>query len=166
MDYIITAKHYGGGSATGYIELQRMKIQKTRNLVIPIEYKPSKHAVQARIWQGQWIADCECGGCSFVDPEEPIFFCFGCANRADNHKVREVIFPEDYKTIEALLLERPVNDMMGLDDKERAGLAKALIMVEGKGGLSRNWNPGETIEELQEQNKPIEAFMKEIKRVK
>lgn len=166
VDYIITAKHYGGGNATGYIELQRMKIQKSRGIIIPIEYKPSKHAVQARIWQGQWVADCECGGCSFVDPDEPIFFCFGCGNRADNNRVREVVFPKDYKTIESLLLDRPVDDAMGLDDKERAGMAKPLIFVEGKGGLSRNWNPGETIDDIKKQNAPIESWRKEIARVK
>lgn len=164
VNYIITAKHYGG-SAAGYIQKQAESIRKHKNIVLDIDMnKMSKHAVIARIEQGQWIADCECSGASFVDPDEPIFFCFSCGNRADNGVLREVIFPPflERLEIERLLLERPVDDRAGLDDKERAGLARPLVWHAEKGGLSRNWNPSETIGDLQEQNKLIEIWKKEI----
>lgn len=133
VDYIITAKHYGG-SAREYIRKMQRAIHRrgvpvnVRNL----EAEPTGIPVLARIWQGQWIADCECNGACFVDPEEPVFFCFTCGNRANDQQPRPVIFPpeEERKEIERLLLERPVNDLGGLTDLERAGLAKPVLFVE------------------------------------
>lgn len=161
VDRIISAKDYGG--ANNYINNTRAQIQKARGIIVPVDEKVSKHSVNARIWQGQWIADCECGGSSFVDYDEPVFFCFGCGNRADNAQLREVVFPKDREQIEALILARPVDDLAGLDDKERAGLARPLIHVEGKGGLARNWTPDETAEDLLSQNSVIEVWHKNMK---
>lgn len=156
VDYIITAQHYGGAKA--YIEKGINDIRRGRGIVINVNWEPIEHSVDARIWQGQWIADCECGGASFVDPNEPIFFCLSCANRADNGRVRKVNFPIDREVIEGLILERPVDDLAGLNDKERAGLAKPLVVHEELGGLSRNWNPNETIGDLRKQNEAIEKW--------
>ena len=50
-------------------------------------------AVDARVDHNRWIADCECGGAEYVDPDEPIFFCFSCNNLAFNGKLRPVVFP-------------------------------------------------------------------------
>lgn len=161
VDRIISAKDYGG--ALSYIKKHHAQIQMTRGISVPIDERVSKHSVNARIWQGQWIADCECGGASFVDYDEPVFFCFGCGNRADGGRFREVIFPENREQIEALILARPVDDLAGLDDKDRAGLAKPVIYVEGKGGLARNWNPDETVEDLESQNSVIELWHKKMK---
>lgn len=49
--------------------------------------------VTARIDHGRWIADCECNGAEYVDPEEPIFFCLSCLNREHGGKLRPVKFP-------------------------------------------------------------------------
>lgn len=160
VEYIISARHYGG--AKEYILRTVSGIAKARNIVLPVVFDPSSDAVFARIWQGQWIADCECGGASFVEADEPIFFCFSCGNRRHGGRVRRVAFPENLEIIEALMLQRPVDDMAGLDDKERAGLAKPLILVEGKGGLSRNWNTGQSIDEIKQENTPIEKWHKEL----
>lgn len=168
VNYIITAKHYGDGSLEGYLKKQQDNISRSKGIIIKIEFnKVSKHSVKARIWQGSWIADCECGSASFVDPDNPKFFCFGCGNRSDNGWLREVEFPNllERLEIERLLLERPVDDLAGLDDKERAGLARPVIFLEGKGGLSRNWDPSETVNDLREQNQIIEVWKKEIRKV-
>jgi hypothetical protein len=50
--------------------------------------------------------------------------------------------------IEAAVLERPVNDLCGANDPERAKAAKSVYP-----GLSRSWKPGETIETLREQHR-------------
>lgn len=167
LNYIITAKNYGG-SVCEYLKRQAAGILKSRGITVKMDMdaEPVAHSVQARIWQGQWIADCECGGASFVDPAEPIFFCFGCGNRADDGRLRQVIFPENIQQIETLVLERPVDDLAGLTDNERAGLARPLIVHEERGGLARNWTPDETIDDLIEQNKLIDAWNKDTLRVK
>ena len=50
-------------------------------------------AVVARIDHGRWIADCECNGAEYVDPGEPIYYCFSCKNAAHGGKLRPVKFP-------------------------------------------------------------------------
>lgn len=182
VNRIITAKDYGG-SARAYIRKQQQAFHRGRGISLMIkdlESEPTGIPVYARVWQGQWIADCECNGACFVDPDEPVFFCFGCGNRSNDHKPRPVIFPPTMERleIERLLLERPVDDMAGLTDMERAGMAKPLLYVEmeiqdapaepgidillGAGAgdmipaarrtitvpLTRSWDPRQTIEDL------------------
>lgn len=196
LDYIITAKHYGG-SASGYIRKMQRDIHVQRGIAVTIkglDAKPIGAPVIARIWQGQWIADCECNGACFVDPDEPIFFCFSCGNRANGQKPRPVIFPPEAerKEIERLLLERPVDDMAGLTDNERAGLAKPLLFVEVEEAvpavkanaatllvregkpipmrkknltlpLTRSWEPGQTVADLKaEQEEPIRKWKESL----
>lgn len=199
LDYIVTARHYGG-SARGYIRKMQRDIHTGRGIAVPIrdlDGPPSGSPVVARIWQGQWIADCECRGACFVDPDEPIFFCFSCGNRANGQKPRPVIFPPEMerKEIERLLLERPVDDLAGLTDNERAGLAKPLLfkqvehsepsvdhasalLMTAKGmavpqkklhqtlPLTRSWEPGQTIADLKaEQEEPIRKWKESLKHV-
>ncbi len=177
IDYIITARHYGG-SAKEYIRQQQTKIHRERGIAIPIkdlDLEPTGAPVNARIWQGQWIADCECRSASFVDPEEPIFFCFGCGNRSNGQKPRPVIFPpeEERKEIERLILERPVDDVAGLTDLERAGMARPILFkqMETPEGdiiqtlpLTRSWDPTETADDLRaQQDVPLRAWRDSLK---
>lgn len=135
VDRIISAKDYGG-SATAYIRnWQREKHRQ--GIAVPLKDLDKRPAtgtpLQAIIWQGQWIVrtDC-CNSASFVDPDDPIVFCFTCANRSNGFAPRPVIFPPTLERmeIERLLLERPVDDVAGLTDMERAGLARPLLYVE------------------------------------
>lgn len=173
VDYLITAKHYSpDGSARGYIKAQQIKIHRDRGVAITIrdlDKEPQGVPVYARIWNGQWIADCECRGASFVDPNEPVFFCFGCGNRANDNQPRPVIFPsaEERQEIERLILLRPVNDMAGLTDMERAGLAvplltKRITLPDGTQAelpLVRSWEHGQTVDDLHaEQDESIQAW--------
>jgi len=96
IDYIVNAKHYaereGAQSVRARILKMREKKHKQHGVVMQVNGidAPSGTAVKARIWQGQWIADCECGGAEFVFVDEPIFYCFGCGNRANANGVRPV----------------------------------------------------------------------------
>jgi len=156
VDRIITAADYGG-SAREYILKHRQNIFVKRGVSITIrdlDKEPIGISVNARIWQGQWIADCECNGASFVDPAEPIFFCFSCLNRQNDMKPRPVNFPVNYKEIEHVLLLRPVDDRVGLTDLERVGMAKPLTYVQKDGmllPLPRSWEVGETVQDLLDQ---------------
>lgn len=159
VNYIISAKHYGG-SAREYIRKMQQNIHRTRGVAVTIkalDAEPTGTPVYARIWQGQWIADCECNGACFVDPDEPIFFCFTCGNRANGQQPRPVIFPpeDERKEIERLLLERPVDDLAGLTDNERAGMARPVLYLEDETGsakpLVRAWEPGESVADLHSQ---------------
>lgn len=166
VDYIVSAKDYDkskGGSGSGKAWLLRCvaDVRKARGIKLEVKAldAPSGKPVVARIEQGAWLADCECGGAMFIDPDEPVFFCCNCGNRANAGKARPVTVPdaETRAEIERLLLERPVNDMAGLNDLERAGLARPLIVTE-RGGLARNWTPDETLDELRRQNEPVEIW--------
>jgi len=195
VDRIITAKDYGG-SARAYIRKQQQNVQR-RGVAVTIkdlDKEPVGAPVTARIWQGQWIADCECNGASFVDPDEPVFFCFSCGNRAHGQKPRPVIFPPmiERLEIERLLLERPVDDLAGLTDMERAGMAKPLLYAEidvddgpdvesamramASGQeikprtrkmtvpLTRSWEPTQSIADLhREQDAAIAKWKKDLK---
>ena len=173
-DHIITAKDYCRRDGVDGVRERILKIRNDkmmkRRVPIAIQIdKTSTRPVHARIELGQWIADCECGGCEFVDADEPIFFCFGCANSEDANRLRNVIFPpaDMRMEIERLLLERPVNNARGLDDMERAGMAKALIFIKLDGvpspmPLTRSWNPDETLDDLHaQQDDAIEAWHKD-----
>lgn len=168
VNEIITARHYSqregaGGSVKARILKMREKYHKTRNIALQVNGidAPRGDAVLARVWQGQWIADCECGGAEFVEPTEPLFYCFSCANRSNGYFVRPVQFPENYAEIEQVILARPVNDDRGLTMLERAGLSKPSVVVEADGAqfpLTRSWQPDETMEELLEQNKVLDGL--------
>jgi hypothetical protein len=195
VDHIITAKHYGG-SAREYIRKTQRKIHMERGIAVTIkdlDKEPIGVPVYGYIRRGQWLADCECNSTSFVDPDEPIFFCFGCGNRSNGQKPRPVIFPPDdeRKEIERLLLLRPVDDLRGLTDNERAGMAEPVLYVEieeeefqtptlddmmvmaqtGKLPprartvktlpLPRSWDVGETIDDLHDQQDRVIKLWKQ-----
>lgn len=175
INYIITASHYSeaegaGGTVRGRILKRAQELAQQNRIkgrIVDIDGVGGE-PVTARIWQGAWIADCpDCKGAEFVSHDEPIFWCCGCANRRNDHKLRRVIFPEPEirLQIEQLILSRPVDDVAGIRDVDRACGAQPLILVEigAKGResllpLRRDWEPHETIEDLQKQNEPIEKW--------
>lgn len=200
LDYIITAKHVasleGAPDVKGRILKYRERLFKRKNIAVQIKDidRPRGAPVLARIELGQWIADCECGGAEFVDPDEPIFFCFSCGNRANDNVPRPVTFPPpaERQIIERLVLERPVDDLRGLNDAERAAGAKALIYAEVPVAdtshvtsisrhvgdeavenvpvkllpLTRSWNPDESIEDLVLQNEAVRKWHEELRKGK
>lgn len=93
----------------------------------PARPAPADRDVYARVEQGRWLADCECGGAEYVDLELPLFMCCNDWNRADEHKWRRVVLPADRERIEQLLLARPNIE-------------------------NRNWRPRESVEDLEAEN--------------
>lgn len=166
---LITAKDYCAREGAKSIKDRIMKLharrQKKSKIPLPIKIDDlSQRTVKARIELGQVIADCECGGAEFVDRDEPIFYCFQCFNRKDGGALRPVIFPSDsdWAEISRLVLMRPVDDIRGLDDADRAANAKAIIYIESADGrhlpLTRTWMPGETIDNLRAENLAVEKW--------
>jgi hypothetical protein len=87
-------------------------------------------AVQARVNHGRWLADCptpHCRNACYVDPADPRFLCVECVNPLAEGRWLPVEFPDDRDEIEAALLARPVP-------------------------ATRNWTPGETVEQLRAEN--------------
>lgn len=81
-------------------------------------------------WQGRWIVRCpanECFGAEYVDPDTERFFCLSCYNHQWGGQWLKVAFPPNRKVIETILLLRP--------------------------GRNRFWLPGETVGDLQKENK-------------
>lgn len=171
LQRIITAKDYSADErADGSVLGRIRKIQESwrrKNKMVQVNFPAQGSAVEAQINQGAWIGVCECGGAEFVAPEEPVFFCWGCVNRMNNGYVRPVTFPEDMAEIEAELIKRPVNDVRGVTDKDRAYLATPLVMIVDEEGkqypATRSWVPGETVEDLQRQNTLIEEIINQEK---
>jgi hypothetical protein len=173
LDKIISAKDYGG-SGQKYLRKQQEEIRRRLGIAVKLHGidAPSGVPVFAEVWQGQWIARCgDCNGASFIDPDEPVFFCFGCGNRSNGGFCRPVIIPRNWKEIELVLLERPVDDVAGLTDLERAGMARPVLhierdVVDEKGHVTtallplvRSWKHGETLEDLHaQQDEPLRRW--------
>lgn len=85
--------------------------------------------VAARINAGRWIADCPLPGCNeAVHTAVGLpFFCPNCLNAANGYHAYQVRFPDETSLIEHILSERPLP-------------------------TTRNWQPGETIEQLINEN--------------
>lgn len=152
------------GTARGFIRKWQENMHKRQGVSVTVNGlngKPRGNAVLAYIHQGQWIADCECGGHEFVDPSDPVFFCWGCVNRENGSYIRPVQFPERVDEIEAAILARPVNDLRGASDLERAGLAQPAVVVRTSAGdlpLVRSWKHDESLDELLLQNRVLEGL--------
>lgn len=151
---MITAKQVAlrenQNSTRARIENHRMKFTRAHPGVFLAKGKTIPRSVSARIDFGRWLADCECGGAEYVDPDEPSFFCNSCGNAEFNGELRSVIFPDEatMAAIEKALLARPVEDSRGLDAVEKAMLARPMIR-----GLSRCWDPWESVDDLKDQNR-------------
>lgn len=139
------AKEFGIGTYRDFA----IELAKNANKPWNGEWSGSK--VYARVDFGRWIADCECGGASYVDPDDDFFYCATCGNAAHNGKARHVIFPDvdERQAIEEELLKRDVKTRLGLTGTDAA--------LNATGFLSRSWKPGESVETLKEQRERMDA---------
>lgn len=82
----------------------------------------------AYVNHGRWVADCPsgCGGAMLLDPEIP-FMCGECFNVELDGRWRQIEWPKERAAIEAVLERRRL-------------------------GINRNWNPGESVADLQAEN--------------
>lgn len=108
--------------------------------------KTSDVLIHARVDFGRWVADCPCGACAYVEPSEPVYFCWGCQNVDVNGDYKTVIFPDNRAEIENELLLREVIENPKLLPSQAALNARPKVA-----GLVRSWNPDETVDKLQKQ---------------
>ena len=92
--------------------------------------------LQAYVNHGRWAVKCECGGAEKAW-EEGWFMCQSCFNAGHKHQYRRSIFPKERLKIENLLEVRPLPN--------------------------RNWYPGETLFQLQAENKEHKAELLEVR---
>ena len=160
MDQIVNGKHVAlahkeKSFRDWVLHISAEKYQ--RNIIkYPFTGKVAERkTVNARVDFGRWMADCpDCNGCEYVDPDDPFFFCLSCGNVMLEGYARRVVFPKNMAEIEKELVRRPVNDLIGSNDVDRAMKARPIYP-----GLSRSWNPHETVTDLKNQLK----FSKEAK---
>ena len=87
----------------------------------------------AYVNHGRWVADCPspaCTGAELVDPQDPRFYCLSCYNAAFGGKWLRVRFPPE---------------------RERQAIERALLARARE--RNRNWYPGETVEQLEEEHR-------------
>jgi ribosomal protein S27AE len=101
--------------------------QREGRALPPRDFRP-RGAVCAEVNRGRWIARCPlCGpGAMLVSRADPRFWCVTCGMAANGGQPMQVLFPAEQRTIETILLMRPVEN--------------------------RNWQPGEGVAALAREN--------------
>jgi hypothetical protein len=124
-------------------------LNRQGSLVIDfVEEIDTGNFVQARVDHGRWGANCECGGAEYVDPDDPVFYCFSCGNASANGKLRPVQFPSNKEDIELILLERPMS--------VHKGITKSSINLNSRPlkNVARNWDPEDSdLSKIKQENK-------------
>lgn len=119
----------------------------------------SDSAVYARVDFGRWIADCEMGHASYVDPNDDLFYCYMCGNEPTHGAARHVIFPENRGEIEQELCRREVK--LGIGLPKNLLVQPTQVAMNSRGVihpmLNRSWVPGETVEMLAIQRMQMEG---------
>ena len=92
---------------------------------------PGEPELRAYVNHGRWVVDCPfCGSAQLASESDRRFFCAGsdgCANHQAGHRFLPVRWPDQAAEIEEILLERPQ-------------------------AVNQNWQPGETLTRLLEEN--------------
>lgn len=97
-------------------------------LALPGLDELAPEAMPARVNHNRIIVDCpDCRGAEFVWTDRPILMCSNCFNAAAGNRWRPVLFVEDWAEIVSILSRRPMP-------------------------ASRNWSPGETLDDLRAEN--------------
>ena len=138
---MITANQFFKGSFETYrtlVLLPGMSMRLVnRNLPSPLKENIDSDSppLEAYVNHGRWVVKCECGGAEKAW-EEGWFMCQSCFNAGHKHQYRRSIFPKERLKIENLLEVRPLPN--------------------------RNWYPGETLSQLQAENKEHKAELLEV----
>lgn len=152
MDKIFTANDKA--KEKGYPSWRELLFSFAKEKKWNMTGKTGDQSVTARIDFGRWLADCPiCNSAVYVEPADPIFYCFTCKNGDIGGDFISVTFPKNRAGIEAEILLREVVLQKGLPPTDAA--AQALPKV---AGLVRSWNPDESIERLQKQREIASAL--------
>ncbi len=125
MNGLITANTW---FETTFDQFRRVRLEKLRRRfrIKDAGFDDLSFPVKAFVNHGAWLVLCpKCGGAEYAW-EEGWFFCCSCKNSYMGHKYRPLVFPADRARIEELLVLRPLDN--------------------------RNWNPKETVEDLDREN--------------
>jgi hypothetical protein len=113
------------------------------------------HGLTAHIDAGRWAAECECGQGAYADPDYPVAFCAVCGNFAVGGLGRVIIFPSlpDRAEIESVLLEREISAPFDF------GTQSILLPISHPKieKLHRAWLPGQSVDDLRNENKHARA---------
>lgn len=122
----VIKEQFGRGLAAGMAWLARGGISSLPKFP---QGQSLERTVVAYVNHGRWLWDCgQCGAAQACTPNDPRAFCVGCFNGGDGWWPVE--FPAEMRTIETLLERRPRD-------------------------AQRNWQPPETIDQLQLENLSI-----------
>lgn len=155
MSKLITARDIaerdGAASVAEWVRLESIKAVQRKQIGRPWDGRTiSGMPVMAYVDFGRWAGRCDCGGGTYVDPNDPVFFCMRCGN-ANSGMARPVIFPVDLDAIEDALLARPVTGSeRAVNRIEAARLGRPAI-----DGLARNWYPNQTLSMLLGENERL-----------
>ncbi len=110
-------------------EVKHIQRLQERFKIKPAGIDTEAPPVTAFVNHGAWLIKCpnpDCKGAEYAW-EEGFFYCFSCHNGYMGHKIRRSVFPPERRAIEKALERRPL--------------------------LNRNWLQGETVGDLQAENK-------------
>ena len=92
-----------------------------------------KGELTAQVNHGRWLVQCPiCPSAAYAPREVPLFYCVECGSKENAGYWYRVIYPDQKRRIEALLLKRPA--------------------VLPRSAANRNWTPGETIADVERDN--------------
>ena len=136
QERILQRRDLTAAGQDGSVEAVARRHARSAWRIRELAWTPAGDPVLAIVNAGRWQGLCpDCGGGEYLNVDEPVFWCCSCANVANGHHPRAVVFPaeEERADIEAVLLER-----------------KAPVLP---GGASpRNWEPGATVDRLVAEN--------------
>lgn len=121
--------------------------------------------LKAFVSAGRWLATCECGASYYVEPSDPIGYCYGsCGNAILGGSAREIIFPANREEIEAVLMEREIDGAKTIIEKFGTQAALMTNLIKPK-DAPRDWS-GETVVEMRKEHKKIKENVEEMKKQK
>lgn len=124
-------EHHGVRSVEEYLQKHAQFMKRQQRMGARYQVHESPGGRLARIHNNQWLIDCECGAGNSVHPEWGIACCFGCGAI---HRL--IIVPAEWREITAELVKR-------------------------ENPYDRHWMPGETVDDLKQENREREDEKKE-----
>lgn len=89
--------------------------------------------IMAQVNHGRWVIPCPaCNAAQMCSRQYPYYLCDNCGSPDNNGQWRHVVYPDERDEIEAVLLDR--------------------VALHPELAPTRNWTPGETVDDLRREN--------------